>query len=74
MPKTLKKSRSFLDKNKIRIKSEVNNTKSNLPPNLQSVEQKVSSGSGFFSIEMNFEDFQFIHNEPTDNSIIKRNC
>ena len=47
MPKTLIKSRLFSNKNKPKIKQEINNTKSNLPPNLQSFKQKLLSGNGF---------------------------
>ena len=45
MPKTLIKSR--LHKHKPEIKQEVNNSKSRLPPNLQSFKQKLLSGNGF---------------------------
>ena len=48
MPKTLIKSRLHSNKNKPKIKQEINNTKSNLPPNLQSFKQKLFSGNGFF--------------------------
>ena len=47
MPQTLIKSRLHSNKNKPKIKQEINNTKSNLPPNLQSFKQKLSSGNGF---------------------------
>ena len=47
MPKTLIKSRLHSNKNKPKIKQEVNNTKSNLPPNLQTFKQKLLSGNGF---------------------------
>ena len=47
MPKTLIKSRLHSNKNKPKIKQELNNTKSNLPPNLQSFKKKLLSGSGF---------------------------
>ena len=47
MPRTLIKSRLRSNKHKSRIKQEVNNTNSNLPPHLQSFEQKLLSGSGF---------------------------
>ena len=40
MPKTLIKSRLHSDKHKPKIKQEINNTKSILPPNLQSFKQK----------------------------------
>ena len=47
MPKTLIKSRLHPDKQKPKIKQELNYTKSNLPPYLQSFKQKLLSGSGF---------------------------
>ena len=47
MPKTLIKSRLHPNERKPKIKKEVNNTKSNLPPNLQSFKQKPLSGNGF---------------------------
>ena len=47
MPRTLIKSRFHSNKHKPKIKQEVNNTKSKLPPHLQSVKQKILSGNGF---------------------------
>ena len=47
MPKTLIKSKLHPIKDKPKIKLEVNNTKSNLSPNLQSFKQKLLSGIGF---------------------------
>ena len=47
MPRTLKKSRLLFNKHKPKIKQEMNNTKSNLPPNLQSFKEKILSGNGF---------------------------
>ena len=47
MPKTLIKSRLHSSKQKPKIKQEVNNTKSNLPPHLQTFKQKLLSGNGF---------------------------
>ena len=47
MPKTLIKSRLHPKKHKPKIKPELNNTKSNLPPHIQSFKRKLSSGSGF---------------------------
>ena len=47
MPKTLIKSRLHPNKPKPKNKQELNNTKSNLPPNLQSFKQKLLSGNGF---------------------------
>ena len=40
MPKTLIKTRLHPNKHKPKIKQEVNKTKSNLPPSLQSFKQK----------------------------------
>ena len=47
MPRTLIKSRLHSNKNKPKIKQELNNTKSNLSPHLQTFKQKLLSGSGF---------------------------
>ena len=47
MPKTLIKSRLHSNKHKPRIKQEINNTKSNLPPNFKTFKQKFLSGNGF---------------------------
>ena len=47
MPKTLIKSRLHSNKNKPKIEQEVNNTKSNLPPHIQTFKQKLLAGSGF---------------------------
>ena len=47
MPKTLTKSRLHSNKLKPIIKQEINNTKSNLPPHLQTFKQKLLSGNGF---------------------------
>ena len=47
MPKRLIKSRLHSNKQKPKIKQEMNSTKSNLPPHLQSFKQKLLSGSGF---------------------------
>ena len=47
MPKTLINSRLHSNKHKPKIKQEINNTQSNLPPHLQSFKQKLLSGSGF---------------------------
>ena len=47
MPKTLIKSRLHSYKQKSKIKQEINNNKSNLPPHLQTFEQKLLSGNGF---------------------------
>ena len=47
MPKTIIKSRLHSNKNKPKIKQEVNSTKSNLPPHIQAFKQKLLSGNGF---------------------------
>ena len=47
MPRTIIKSRLHSHKNKPKIKQEINKTKSNLPPNLQSFKYKLLSGNGF---------------------------
>ena len=44
---TLIKSRLHPNKHKTKIKQEINETQSNLPPNLQSFKQKLLSGTGF---------------------------
>ena len=49
MPKTLIKSRLHSNKQKPKMKQEINSTKSNLPPNLQSFKKKLLSLSGFVS-------------------------
>ena len=48
MPRTLIKSRLHSNKPKSKIKQELNNNKSNLPPHLQSFKPKLLSGNGFF--------------------------
>ena len=47
MPKTLIKSRLHSIKHKPKIKQEVNHTKSNLPPHIQTFKQKLLSRNGF---------------------------
>ena len=47
MPKTLIKSRLHSNKNKPKTKQEINNTKSTLPPHLQSFRLKLLSENGF---------------------------
>ena len=47
MPKTLIKSSLHSKKHKPKIKQKINNTKSNLPPQIQSFKQKLLSGNGF---------------------------
>ena len=46
MPKTLINSRLHSNKQEPKIKQYLNNTKSNIPPNLQEFKQKLLSGSG----------------------------
>ena len=47
MPKTLIKSRLHSNKHKPKINQEINNTKSTLPPQIQSFKQKLLLGNGF---------------------------
>ena len=47
MPKTLIVSRLHSNKHKPKIKQEINNSKSDLPPHLQTFKQKLLSGNGF---------------------------
>ena len=47
MPRTLIKSRLHSNKHKPKSKQEMNSTKSNLPPTLQTFKQKLLSGNGF---------------------------
>ena len=47
MPRTLIKSKLQSNKHKPKIKQDINNTKSNLPPHLQTFKQKLISGNGF---------------------------
>ena len=47
MPKTLIKSRLPSTKYKSKTKKEINNTKSKVPPHLQTFKQKLLSGNGF---------------------------
>ena len=46
MPRTLIKSKLHSIKHKPKIKQEINNTKSKLPPHRQSFKQKLLSGNG----------------------------
>ena len=55
MPRTLMESRLHPNKNKPKIKQEINNTKLNLPPNLQSFKQKLLSGNGFLKYNYFFK-------------------
>ena len=47
MPKTVIKSRLHSNRQKPKIKPEINKTKSNITPNLQSFKQKSLSRNGF---------------------------
>ena len=47
MPKTVIKSKLHSNKHKPKIKQEINNTQTILPPNLQSFKQNLLSGNGF---------------------------
>ena len=47
MPRTLIKSRLHPNKQKSKIKQQINNTKLNLPSHIQSFKQKLLSGNGF---------------------------
>ena len=51
MPKTLLKLRLYSNKHKPKIKQELNNTKSNLPPHLQFFKRKLLSGNCFIIYE-----------------------
>ena len=51
MTRTLIKSRLHSNKQKTKIKQEIYNTKSILPPHLQSFKQKLLSGNGFVGYE-----------------------
>ena len=69
MPKTLIKSRIHSNKQKTKIKREINNTKSNLPPNLQIFKQKLLSGNGFVEYKWIYS-FLYLLNELTRFPII----
>ena len=47
MTRTIINSRLHSNKQKTKIKQEINNTKSNLPQHLQSFKQNLLSGNGF---------------------------
>ena len=47
MQRKFKKSRLHSNKHKPKIKQEINNTKSIVPPHLQSFKQKLLSGNDF---------------------------
>ena len=47
MPQKIIKSRLHSNKHKPKIKQEVTNTKSKLPPNIQSFKQRLLSRNGF---------------------------
>ena len=49
MPRTLLKSRLHPEKQKPKIKQEINITKLNLPPHIQTFKQKLLSGNGFIN-------------------------
>ena len=70
MPRTLIKSRLHTNKHKPKIKQEINNTKSSLPPNLQLFKQKLLSGNGFIKYEWSSWFFHFI-NELRRFSIVR---
>ena len=72
MAKTLIKSRIHSNKHKTKIKQEINNTKSFLPPNLQSFIQKLLLGNDFIVYKSAWKFCQLLDNEPLDNSIIKK--
>ena len=55
MPRTIKKSRLHSNKHKTKIKQEVNNTKSKLPPHLHTFKQKLLSGNRFVEYKANIE-------------------
>ena len=71
MPRTFKKSRLHPNEHKPKNKQEVNNSKLFLPPNLKSL-KKTFITIRFLSIQLSLEDFQFLDNEPFDDSIIKK--
>ena len=60
MPRTIIKSRLHSNRHKRKIKQEVNNTKSNLPPHLQTFKQKLLPGNGF--VEYKKEYFHIYEN------------
>ena len=47
MPRTLIKSRLHSNIQKLKIKPELNDTQSKLPPHLQAFKRKLLSGNGF---------------------------
>ena len=47
MPRTLIKSRMYYNEHRPKIKQELNNTNTILPPSLQCFKQKLLPGSGF---------------------------
>ena len=51
MPRTFIKSRLPSNKHKPKIEQEINNTKSNLPPHLQTFKEKILSGNGFIKYQ-----------------------
>ena len=59
MPRTLLKPRLLSNKHKPKIKHELKNTKSNLPPNLRTSEQKILSGNGFIMYKWAQKNFKY---------------
>ena len=78
MLKTLIKPSLFSNK-KTKNKPDMNNTKTKLPPNLKSIEQKLTWGNGFVIYEeyfsthqMSCKNFELLDKEPIDKFFIKR--
>ena len=67
MPRTFIKSRLHSNNNKPKIKQEINNTKSFLPPHLLSFKLKLLSGNGF----VEYKCILFYINELRRFSIIR---
>ena len=59
MRRTLIKSRLHSNKHKPKIKQEIKNTESNIPPHLQSFKQKLSSGNGFILYKRAWKIFNY---------------
>ena len=59
MPRTLIKSRLHPNKHKPNFKQEPRKSKSNLPPNFQSVKQKLVSGNGFLVYTWAWKSFNY---------------
>ena len=60
MPRILIKSRLHPNKQKLKIKPELNDTKSKLPPHLQSFIQKLLSGNVFSKYIYELRTFSII--------------